>query len=131
MRNTEQKNAPISPVAVTTEFSANDTVVAASTRGAASAWIGLMPITRSASSSSRMVRAPRSAHMAVAPAPATTKTVTIGALWFTVKIAQPVPEKSAAPMSVSKTLKRNPEITAHGIVINTPGSVDTRATNQH
>jgi len=28
-------------------------------------------------------------------------------------------------------LKRNPEITAHGIVINMAGSVDTRATNQH
>jgi hypothetical protein len=69
--------------------------------------------------------------MAVEPAPATTNTVTIGALWSTVKIAQPVPEKSAAPISVSRTLKRNPEITAHGIVINIPGSVETRATNQH
>ena len=74
--------------------SAKATVVAASTRGTTSAWIGLMPITRSASSSSRMVRAPRSAHMAVAPAPETTSTVTIGPIWFTVPIAAPVPEKS-------------------------------------
>ena len=66
---------------------------------------GLMPITRSASSSSRMVRAPRSAHIAVAPAPATTNTVTIGPIWFTVPIAAPVPEKSAAPNSFSRTLK--------------------------
>lgn len=28
-------------------------------------------------------------------------------------------------------VEEKPEITAHGIVINTPGSVDTRATNQH
>ena len=78
-----------------------------------------------------MVRAPRSAHIAVAPAPATTNTVTIGPLWDTVKIAAPVPEKSAAPISANRTLKRNPEITAHGIVIKMAGSVDTRATNQH
>ena len=69
--------------------------------------MGLMPITRSASSSSRIVRAPRSAHIAVAPAPATTSTVTIGPIWRTVPSAAPVPEKSAAPNSFSRMLKVN------------------------
>ncbi len=70
---------------ITTEDSSTATRVAASTRGTTSAWIGLIPITRSASSSSRIVRAPRSAHIAVAPAPATTSTVTIGPTWVTVR----------------------------------------------
>ena len=51
-----------------------------------------------------MVRAPRSAHIAVAPAPETTSTVTIGPIWLTVPIAAPVPEKSAAPNSLSRML---------------------------
>ena len=54
-----------------------------------------------------MVRAPRSAHIAVAPAPATTNTVTIGPICRTVPSAAPVPEKSAAPNSLSRMLKVN------------------------
>src|SRR6185312_2776387 len=127
---TQNKNAPESPTKITVAESAKATVVAANTRGTTSAWIGLMPITRSASSSSRMVRAPRSAHMAVAPAPETTSTVTIGPIWFTVPIAAPVPEKSDAPNSVSRTLKVNTSNTEYGIVSISAGKTDTLATNQ-
>ena len=77
-----------------------------------------------------MVRAPRSAHMAVAPAPETTSTVTIGPIWFTVPIAAPVPEKSDAPNSVSRTLKVNTSNTEYGIVSISAGKTETRATNQ-
>ena len=115
---------------ITVADSANATVVAASTRGTTSAWIGLMPITRSASISSRMVRAPRSAHMAVAPAPETTSTVTIGPIWLTVPIAAPVPAKSDAPNSVNRMLKVNTSNTEYGIVNISAGKTDTRATNQ-
>ena len=113
--NTEKKNAPTSPPGSPPTTAATPPTVAASTRGTTSAWIGLMPITRSASSSSRMVRAPRSAHIAVAPAPATTSTVTIGPIWLTVPIAAPVPEKSAAPNSISRMLKVNTINTVNGI----------------
>src|SRR6267154_5141861 len=127
---TEKKNPPTIPTRITSDDSSTATVVAASTRGTTSDWIGLMPITRSASSSSRMVRAPRSAHMAVAPAPETTSTVTIGPIWLTVPIAAPVPEKSAAPNSVSRTLNANTSSTEYGIVSISAGKTDTRATNQ-
>ena len=114
---------------VTSDASSSATIVAASTRGTTSAWIGLMPSTRSASSSSRMVRAPRSAHIAVAPAPATTSTVTIGPIWVTVPSAAPVPEKSAAPISTSRMLRVKTVSTVNGIASISVGTIDTRATN--
>ncbi len=76
-----------------------------------------------------MVRAPRSAHIAVAPAPATTNTVTIGPIWVTVPLAAPVPEKSAAPNSANKILKVNTSNTLNGMDSKTVGSSDTLATN--
>lgn len=77
-----------------------------------------------------MVRAPRSAHIAVAPAPATTSTVTIGPICVTVPIAAPVPEKSAAPNSTSRMLNVNTNSTVNGIDSISVGTMDTRATNQ-
>ena len=77
-----------------------------------------------------MVRAPRSAHIAVAPAPATTKTVTIGPICVTVAKAAVVPLKSAAPNSSNKMLKVNTTSTEYGTASINVGSSDTRATNQ-
>jgi hypothetical protein len=91
--------------------------------------MGSIPITFSASSSSRIVRAPKSAHIAVAPAPATTSTVTIGPIWVTVPNAAPVPEKSAAPNSTRRTLKVKTSNTVNGIDSISVGMIDTRATN--
>ncbi|SKX93336.1 Uncharacterised protein [Mycobacteroides abscessus subsp. abscessus] len=54
------------------------TPVEAITRGTTSRCTGLIPSTSIASISSRIVRAPRSAQIAVAPAPATMSTVTMG-----------------------------------------------------
>src|SRR5690349_23535989 len=126
---TEKKKPPNRPTRITSDDSSSATVVAARTRGTTSVWIGLIPITRSASSSSRMVRAPRSAHIAVAPAPATTSTVTIGPVWLTVPNDAPVPEKSAAPNSTSSTLKVNTVSTVNGIDSINVGTSETLATN--
>lgn len=109
----------------------SDTRVAASTRGTTSAWIGSMPSTRKASISSRMVRAPRSAHMAVAAAPAITRTVTTGPIWVTAPNAAPDPEKSAAPISTSRMFRVKVVSTVNGMASSTVGIIETRATNQH
>ena len=68
--------------------------------------------------------------MAVAPAPATTSTVTIGPIWRTVPSAAPVPEKSAAPNSFSRMLNVKVSNTVYGMVSISVGTIDTRATNQ-
>ena len=89
--------------------------VAAITRGTTSRWIGSMPSTSIASISSRMVRAPRSAQMAVEPAPATTSTVVSGPSWVTAPIAAPAPDRSAAPNWASSTLSVKISSTVSGI----------------
>ncbi len=76
-----------------------------------------------------MVRAPRSAHIAVAPVPATTRTVTIGPISVTAALAAPVPEKSAAPNSCSRTLRVKTTRTVNGMAISSVGTIATRATN--
>ena len=63
---------------MTAPLSRTATNIAAATRGTTRRWMGSMPSTSRASISSRMVRAPRSAQIAVEPAPATTRTVTSG-----------------------------------------------------
>ena len=60
-----------------------------------------------ASISSRMVRAPRSAHIAVEPAPETTIAVTTGPTWVTEASAAPAPDRSPAPTSSSTMLRVN------------------------
>ena len=90
-----------------------------------------MPSTSMASISSRIVREPRSAHIAVAPAPATINTVTSGPTWVTAPNAAPAPLKSAAPNSRSRMLSVNDTSTVNGIATNTVGASDTFTTNQH
>src|SRR5246500_5969935 len=125
---TEKKNPPEMPTGITTDDSRTATMVAANTRGTTSDWIGLIPMTRSASSSSRMVRAPRSAHMAVAPAPDTTSTVTIGPIWVTVPSPAPMPARSDAPNSISRMLNVKTSNTEYGMVNNSAGKTETLAT---
>ena len=76
-----------------------------------------------------MAREPRSAHIAVAPVPATTRTVTTGPIWVTEAVAAPVPEKSAAPNSTRRMFMVNTTSTVNGIASNSVGIRDTRATN--
>ncbi|CNH02734.1 Uncharacterised protein [Mycobacterium tuberculosis] len=86
-----------------------------------------MPSTRMASISSRMVRAPRSAQIAVAPAPATTSTVTTGPSWVMVPNAVPAPDRSAAPISRSRMLRVKATRTVNGMDTSSVGTNDTRA----
>ena len=114
----------------TSELSSNATKPEASTRGVTSRCTGLMPSTSMASISSRMVRDPRSAHIAVAPAPATISTVTNGPTWVTAPNAAPAPERSAAPSSRSRMFRVKLTSTVNGIATSRVGASDTRATNQ-
>ena len=102
----------------------------ASIRGVTRRCTGLMPSTSIASISSRIVRDPRSAHIAVAPAPATINTVTSGPTWVTAPNAAPAPDRSAAPNSRSRMLSVKLTNTVNGIATNNVGANDTRATNQ-
>ncbi len=75
---------------------------------------------------------PRSAHIAVAPAPATINTVTNGPTWVTAPKAAPPapPDRSAAPNSRNKKILRvKLTNTVNGIATNNVGANDTRATN--
>ena len=86
-----------------------------------------MPSTRIASISSRIVRAPRSAQIAVAPAPATTSTVTTGPSWVIVPNAVPAPDRSAAPISRNRMLSVKATSTVNGIATSRVGTNETRA----
>ncbi len=90
-----------------------------------------MPSTSIASISSRMVRAPKSAQMAVDPAPATTSTVVNGPSWVTAPIAAPAPDRSAAPNWASRTLRVNMRRTVSGIETMMVGRNATLMMNQH
>ena len=117
------------PMVHTRPLSIRATKVDAATRGTTSLLTGSMPRTSMASISSRIVRAPRSAQIAVAPAPATMRTVTIGPTWVTAPSAAPAPERSAAPISLSRMLSVKLTRTVKGMATNTVASMDTRAMN--
>jgi hypothetical protein len=78
-----------------------------------------------------MVRAPKSAQMAVDPAPATTSTVVSGPSWVTAPSAAPAPEMSAAPNAASRVLSVNTMRTVSGIETAMVGSIATLVMNQH
>lgn len=92
------------------------TRVMASTRGSTSRWIGSMPSTLRASISSRMTREPRSAAMAVAPAPETTRTAAIGDAVVMATRPAAAPARSSAPISPRSWYTRKsttPEVGDH------------------
>ena len=67
--------------------------------------------------------------MAVAPAPATMSTVTIGPTCVTAPSAAPAPERSAAPISRSRMLSVKLTRTVNGIATRIVAIIDTRAMN--
>ncbi|CNH65541.1 Uncharacterised protein [Mycobacterium tuberculosis] len=99
-------------------------------RGTTKACTGFTPITFIASISSRMVRDPKSAHIAVEPAPATAMAVTTGPTCVTEASAAPAPERSPAPISTSRMFSTNTMSTVYGIDSMIVGKIETRATNQ-
>ncbi len=110
-------------------MSNNATNPEANIRGVTRRCTGLIPSTSIASISSRIVRDPKSAHIAVAPAPATINTVTNGPTCVTAPKAAPAPDRSAAPNSRNKMLSVKLTNTVNGIATNNVGANDTRATN--
>ncbi len=93
--------------------------MAASTRGTISRWTGETLIASSACSSSRIVRAPRSAQIAVPPAPAISSATISGlACWTTASTLAPPVNDSAPSCLVS-----DPTCSA----ITAPNGIDTRA----
>src|SRR3954466_8752016 len=117
------------PMMTTMLFSNRATSPAASMRGVTNRRTGLIPSTSIASISSRMVRDPRSAHIAVAPAPATINTVTTGPTCVTAPNAAPAPERSAAPNSRSRMFSVKLTNTVNGMATRSVGANDTLATN--
>src|ERR1700687_5822310 len=112
-------------------FSSSATNPEASIRGVTNRCTGSMPSTSIASISSRMVRDPRSAQIAVEPAPATIRTVTIGPTWVTAPNAAPAPDRSAAPTSRSRMFSVKLINTVNGTATSKVGANATRAMNQH
>src|SRR6478672_7630964 len=108
------------PMTTTKLLSSNATKPEANIRGVTKRCTGLIPSTSIASISSRMVRDPRSAQMAVEPAPATINTVTSGPTCVTAPNAAPAPDKSAAPSSRNWKGRRNTNRTASADIANNP-----------
>ncbi len=89
-------------ISTATRLSSGVMMISASIRGRTSCLVGLIPSTRIASISSRTLRAPRSAVIAVPPTPATTIAVAQVATSRTAAVTNTPPARSAAP-SVWKT----------------------------
>ena len=85
-------------VIATITVSSRETTSAATTRGATRRWTGLMPITLSASISSRTVRAPRSEQIADPTAPAIINDTTRGAPWRSTPMPLTAPLNDVAPI---------------------------------
>ena len=91
--------------------------------------MGSMPNTCMAAISSRMVRAPRSAQIAVPPAPATTTTVTKGPICWTEAIPEIAPERSRAPRSPSNRLTSKMTRRVNPSITRIVGMIETRVMN--
>ena len=122
---------PAMPAALTTASRSTATKVAASSRGSTSRWRGLTAMTSMASSSSRMRREPRSAHMADPPAPAMSRAVATGACSRTTARTMAAPSWDWAPICCNSDPTSRAMTMPKGIDTKMRGSVVTRARNQH
>src|SRR5690349_5042890 len=116
-------------VTATMTLSTSATTTAASRRGATSRLTGLSPITRSASTSSRTVRAPRSEHSADPTAPAIINEVTSGAPWRSTPMPLTAPLNADAPIWLAMPPTCTETMTPNGIATRMVGSRETRAMN--
>lgn len=87
----------MTPARITTEQSSPDTMLAAHSLGVTRRWIGLMPMTSIAASSSRMLRAPMSAVMADPPTPETSSAAASGATCWIIAAVSSAPVPDCAP----------------------------------
>ena len=123
-------NAVSSAVMATTTVRSMATRSAATRRGATRRWTGEMPMTLSASISSRTVRAPRSEQMADPTAPAIIKEVTSGAPWRSTPMPLTAPENDVAPICAATAPICTEVMTPKGMATKIVGSSETRVMNQ-
>src|SRR4051812_29364612 len=101
----------------------------ASTRGTTSRWIGSMPSTIIASSSSRILRAPRSAAIADPPAPAISSDVAIGPASRTTARTAAEPVKDWAPNCLIRPPTWSAMTAPKGMATSAVGMIVTEAMN--
>src|SRR5512139_621259 len=102
----------------------------ARTRGTTSRWIGSMPSTIIASSSSRILRAPRSAAIAEPPAPAMRSEVAIGPASRTTASTAAEPVKDCAPNCLISPPTCSAMTAPNGMATRAVGMIVTEAMNQ-
>src|SRR4051794_32899010 len=102
----------------------------ASTRGTTSRWMGSMPSTIIASSSSRILRAPRSAAIAEPPAPAISSEVAMGPASRTTARTEAEPVKDCAPNCLIRPPTWSAITAPNGIATSAVGTMVTEAMNQ-
>src|ERR1700710_2525953 len=102
----------------------------ASTRGTTRRWIGSMPSTIIASSSSRIFLAPRSAAIADPPAPAISSAVAIGPACCTTASTEAEPVNDWAPNCLISPPTWRAMTAPNGIATSAVGTIVTEAMNQ-
>ena len=107
----------------------NATSMQASTRGTTRRWIGSMPSTIIASSSSRILRAPRSAAIAEPPAPAISSAVPIGAACWTTASTDAEPVNDCAPNCLIRPPTWSAMTAPKGMATRAVGTIVTEAMN--
>src|SRR5919112_2711118 len=105
------------------------TSMQASTRGTTRRWIGSMPNTIIASSSSRILRAPRSAAMAEPPAPAMSSDVAIGPASRTTARTEAEPTNDWAPNCLIRPPTWSAITAPNGMATSAVGMIVTEAMN--
>src|SRR3954467_3440500 len=99
------------------------------TRGTTRRWIGSMPSTIMASSSSRILRAPRSAAIAEPPAPAISSAVPMGAAGCTTASTDADPVKDCAPNCLIRLPTWSAMTAPNGMATRAVGMIVTDAMN--
>src|SRR4051812_20530270 len=105
------------------------TIMQPSTRGTTRRWIGSMPSTIMASSSSRILRAPRSAAIAEPPAPAISSAVPMGAACCTTASTDADPVKDCAPNCLIRLPTWSAMTAPNGMATRAVGMIVTDAMN--
>ncbi|EGJ73036.1 putative D-methionine ABC transporter, ATP-binding protein [Streptomyces sp. Tu6071] len=119
------------PTTETRPLSSSATNMVASTRGTTSRCTGETPMTSMASSSSRILREPRSAQIAEPPAPAMSSETMSGlACWMTARTLAP-PVKDCAPSCCVKLPTWSAMTAPKGIDTSAAGRMVTLAMNQN
>src|SRR4051795_8519713 len=120
----------MTPTTLTRPLRKTATSMQARTRGTTSRWMGSIPSTIIASSSSRIFRAPRSAAIAEPPAPAISSEVAIGPASRTTASTEAEPVNDWAPNCLIRPPTWRAMTAPNGIATRAVGMIVTEAMNQ-